>query len=343
MFRFANIEALWLLLFVPVLLLLMIWDRARRRRRISSFGNPKAVGRLMPYASATRFVIKAVLYELALVCLIIAIARPQFGSQKTESQRKGAEIMLVLDISRSMMAEDVQPNRLERAKMEISKLVTQLKQDRIGLILFAGKAFVQLPITNDYSAAQMFLSQVNCNMISEQGTALGEAIGLAVNSFSPQEDMGKSIVIISDGENHEDDPVSAAKTAGELGIKIISVGIGSPEGSPIPEGGGGLKKDANGEIVITRLDEKTLSQIALTTGGVYMRANNFQASLGPVLDEIDKLEKAEFNQIVYTSHNEQFQIFLLGAIGLIFVGTILLDRRNPWFNTDRLFGAMNRK
>lgn len=343
MFRFAYVDALWLLLLIPFLILIMLWDRRRRRSRVARFGLPTAVYRLMPYASSSRFALKGVLLVLGYAFLVLGLARPQFGGKVTETERRGSEIMLVLDVSRSMLAEDVKPNRLERAKMEISKLVSQLQQDRIGLILFAGNAFVQLPITNDYSAAQMFLSQVNCDMISEQGTALGEALHLALNSFSPEGQMGRAIVVISDGENHEDDPVSAAQESASVGVRIIAVGIGSPEGVPIPDANGGLKKDANGEIVISRLDEKTLSEIALSTGGMYLRANSYQASLTPVLEEINSMEKGEFNQVVYTSHNEQFQLFLLISLVLIVGASVLLDRRNPWFNAERLFGSINRR
>ena len=342
MFRFANEWVLWLLALLPLLVMLFVVSRLRRGARVRRFGEPAAVGRLMPYASRFRYVVKAVLVCLAYVFLIVGLARPQFGVQSEERQRSGSEIMLVLDVSRSMLAEDIKPNRLERAKLEISKLVNDLKQDRIGLILFAGKSFVQLPITRDYAAARMFLSEVSCDMISEQGTALGGALQLALNSFSPQEGTGKVIVVVSDGENHEDDPVSVAEEAKKQGVKIITVGIGSPSGTPIPSEGGGVKKDAEGNVVITRLDERVLTEVARATGGLYMRVGSQNASLRPVLDEIEKMEKGEYNEVVFSNYSEQYQLFLLISFIMLAFATFLLDRRNPWLNIDHLFGRMQK-
>ncbi|MFC2507762.1 MAG: VWA domain-containing protein [Bacteroides sp.] len=339
MFRFGEVEIIWLLLLVPVQWLLMFWARRRRRRRIARLGDAQHVRMLMPYASEWRFWFKGGLLSLAIAALVFALARPQFGLRQEKAKRTGAEVMFVLDVSRSMLAQDVRPSRLERAKLGIQQLLNRLHDDRIGLILFAGRAYVQLPITNDYSSAQMFLGQVNTDMISEQGTALGSALQLAIRSFSPQEGIGRAIVVISDGENHEDDPLSAAEEAAKQGIKIFTVGIGSLEGAPLPDASGGLKKDGTGNVVISRLDEKVLASIAATTGGVYMHATNFQSGLDPIYEGIDTMQKAEYEQVNYTSYDERFQLFLAIALGLLVLGTIVLERRNPWFNLGRIYRA----
>lgn len=340
MFRFGNPDALWLLLLVPVLMLVLVWARYRRSCRIARLGNASSVRSLMPYVSAARYWLRGVLFLLALASLVLGLARPQFGEKQEKQQRRGAEIMFVLDVSQSMMAEDVKPNRLARAKLEIAKMLNRLREDRIGLVLFAGRSFVQLPITNDYASAQMFLGQVTCDMISEQGTALGGAIDLAAKSFSPMENVGKAIVVISDGENHEDDPIAAAQEAEKAGIRVFTVGIGSPDGAPIPDATQGLKKDGNGNIVLTRLDEKTLSQVALATGGIYVRAN--AGGLEPIVDAIDEMEKADFDQVIFSSYNEQYHLFLLLSLFLLTLATVVLERRNSWFNIDKLFGSIRR-
>lgn len=336
MFRFANSELLWLLLLVPLYILLLFFIRYRRARRMERFATKEAFRRLAPYNSTPRFWWKATLLGLALVFLILGLARPQFGLKQVKQKRNGAEIMVVLDVSRSMMAQDVRPNRLERAKLEIAQLVRKLKEDRVGLILFAGRAYVQLPITSDYASAQMFISQVSCDMVSEQGTQLGQALDLAMKSFSPQADVGRAIVVISDGENHEGDPISKAGEAAEKGIRIFTVGIGSIEGAPLPDEQGGVKKDAQGNVIISKLDELTLSQIAAKTNGIYMRAATLQSGLKPILDEIDAMQRAEFDQVAYSVYDEQFQIAFLIAFFFFIVSLLVMERKHLWFNWDKL-------
>ena len=338
MFRFASVELLWLLLFVPFYILLLFYMRYRRSRSVARFATKQAFQRLTPYSSTPRFWWKSILLGLALVFLILGLARPQFGLKQVKQKRTGAEIMIVLDVSRSMMAQDVRPNRLERAKLEISQLVRNLKEDRVGLILFAGRAYVQLPITSDYASAQMFISQVSCDMVSEQGTQLGEALDLALKSFSPQPDVGRAIVVISDGENHEGDPIGKADEAAQQGVRIFTVGIGSPEGAPIPDAQGGVKKDAAGNVVISKLDEITLSQVAAKTNGIYMRAATLQSGLKPILDEIDAMQRAEFDQVAYSAYDEQFQLAFLIALFFFLTSFLLMERKHPWFNLDKLFG-----
>lgn len=339
MFRFGNVEALWLLLLVPVLGVVLWVARHRRLGRIRTLGEEGAVARMMPYASRGRYWIRYTLYLLSLGFLVLALARPQFGVAKVNTKSTGSEIMVVLDISRSMQSGDVKPSRLERAKLEIAQLVNHLKRDRIGLILFAGRSYVQLPITSDYTAALMFLQSVNPDMIEQQGTVLGDALQLAMRSFGPKEDIGKSIIVISDGESHEGDPLAVAKEAAEQGIHIFTVGIGSSEGAPIPDGKGGMLTDGEGKVVISRLDEKTLSEVAAITGGMYMRASGFQTSLDPILLQIDKMQKGEFEKVTYARYNEQFQILLLISLLLLVVSTVMLERKNSWVRMDKLVGT----
>ncbi len=332
MFRFGDPNALYWLAVVPLLLVLLVVARRRRRARLAAFGQVEAVGRLMPYASARRWWVRNVLYLVALVLLIVGLARPQFGVAKEDVKGKGSEIMVVLDVSRSMLAEDVKPSRLERAKLEISKLVSELKRDRVGLILFAGRAYVQLPITSDFAAAQLFLQSVNTNMIQQQGTVMGEALELALKSFGPSDRMGKAVVLISDGESHDGEPLSVAKQAAAEGIRIFTVGFGSSSGSLIKQEGGGVLKDAAGNPVVTKLDERTLAEIARLTGGVYLHAEGYQSSLSPIITQIENLEKGEYEKVTYTRYNEQYQPFLFLSLVLVVVASAMLERRSRWLS-----------
>ena len=343
MFRFANTEILWLLLLLPLYILLLIYIRYRRTRRLARFATKDAFQRLTSYSSLPRFWWKSILLGFALIFLILGLARPQFGLKQTKQRRNAAEIMFVLDVSKSMLAEDVRPNRLERAKLEILQLMRKLKDDRVGLILFAGRAYVQLPITSDNVSAQMFISKANCEMISEQGTVLGDAIDLALNSFSPQADVGHAIVIISDGESHEGNPIEKAEEAAQKDVRIFTVGIGSPEGVPIPEVGGGVKKDANGNIIMSKLDEVTLSQIAAKANGIYMRAAAGPSGLTPILDEIETMQRAEFEQVAYSVYDEQFQTAFIIALFFFIASLLVMERKHPWFNLDRLFAENKEK
>ncbi len=340
MFRFANVEVLWWLLGVVALLLLLLTYRWQRRRRSEAFAARQMHGLLMPHESGVRFWVRSTFFLLGVSALIIGLARPQFGTRQVKTKREGVEIMLVLDVSNSMNAQDVKPSRLERAKLEISKLLERMRQDRIGLVLFAGRSYVQLPITNDYTTARMFLSSVNTGLILEQGTALGEALELASRSFSPIESVGKAIIVISDGENHEDDPVSVAQKIAERGIRTYTVGMGSGNGVPIPEAGGGLKKDADGNVVLTHLDEATLQRVAEVGKGVYMRATNGSSGYAPILREIDEMQKSEFEDVVYASYREQYQLFFLIALVCFVLSTVILERKNPWISVERLYRSV---
>lgn len=342
MFRFSNPEYLYLLLLVPVALALYAYAARRQRRNIKQLGNYATITALMPGRSVGRGWLKATLVALALAVLSTALAGPQFGSKLTEVKHRGVEIIIALDVSNSMLAQDLQPNRMERAKQAIAQLVDKLSGDRIGLVVFAGDAYMQLPITCDYVSAKMFLSSIGPGMVSKQGTDMGRAIELAMNAFTPETQTGRAIIIISDGENHEGSPIEAAQQAAERGIAIHTIGIGSSEGSPIPLGtGGAFLKDENGQVVVSRLDEETLSKVAGMGNGRYVRATNAQMGLLPLFEHINKMQRAETSDKVYSDYDEQFQLPLGLALLLLLLEFMTLERKNRWLARLNLFGANN--
>ena len=298
-----------------------------RKRRMQKFGDVRLVSKLMPSYSKGKAWIRTSLFSLGFFFLIIGLSRPQIGAKLKEHQTKGAEIMIALDVSNSMLAEDYSPNRLERAKLAISRLVDKLRDDRIGLIVFAGNSFVQLPITTDYVSAKMFLRSISTESVPIQGTAMGEAINTAIRSFSAQSEKSRAIIVITDGENHEDDPVAAAKMAAENGIRVFTIGVGSPEGKPIPMDGD-LLRDKNGDIVVTRLDEAVLQEVASAGNGLYVRAGNSEFGLNPIIDNIRKMEDEQYSSIVFEEFDEQFMYFL-GIALFFFVLEMLIGDRRP--------------
>ena len=325
MIIFANPKFLLLLLLIPFFFLgLGLWMMLRRRE-LRKFGDESLVEGLMPSWSKSKVWVRAVLYSLALFFFVIGLARPQIGAKVSERKAKGAEIMVVLDVSNSMLAKDYTPNRLERAKLAISRITDKLQDDRIGLIIFAGSSFVQLPITTDYVSAKMFLNSISTESVPIQGTAIGEALQTAMKSFSAQSEHSRAIILITDGENHEDDAVAVAGQAAEAGIKVYTIGVGSAEGQPIPVSGG-LLKDKDGQIVVTRLDEETLKEIASAGNGAYVRAGNDEFGLTPIIEDIKKMEAEEFNSIVFEEYDEQFMYFL-GIALFFFVLEMLIGER----------------
>lgn len=343
MFRFSHPEYFVYLAVVPIILGLYFYAVYSGKKKLSAFGNLNLIRQLMPIASFRRGWIKTIIVLLAISLIIVGLAGPQFGSKLTEVKRKGIELIIVLDVSNSMLAQDIQPSRIERAKQAISRLVDQLTSDRIGLIVFAGDAYVQLPVTNDYVSAKMFLSSIHPGMVPKQGTAIGTAINLAVNSFSQQEEAKKVIVVISDGENHEDNPVDAAKKASEKGIVIHAIGIGSQQGAPIPmpsrRGSADFLRDKDGNVVVTKLDEETLSKVAVSGGGKYVKATNSQLGLLPLFEEINRMERAEFKDKVYSDYDDQFQYLFIMALVLLVVDFFVLERKNRWIQKLNLFGG----
>ncbi|MDX2444619.1 MAG: VWA domain-containing protein [Bacteroidales bacterium] len=346
MFRFANTEYLYLLFLVPVLLLIFRLGRGLTRRRLKQFGDPDILRDLMPDLSYSRPIVKFLLYVTALVFLILAVARPQFGTKLQEVKRKGIEIVIALDVSNSMLAQDIQPNRLEKAKQSISKLVERLVNDRIGLIVFAGQAYTQIPITNDYASAKMFLSSISTGIVPVQGTAIGSAIQLAIKSFTQQEDMSRVLIIITDGENHEDDAIAIAGEAASNGIKIYTIGVGLDKGSPLPLSSGSgqqdFLKDKDGNVVISKLNEQMLQQIAAEGGGKYIRANNTRLGLNALFEDINQLEKKEIEAKVYSEYQDMFQYPAALALLLIIIEYLILDRKNRRLKHIRLFKVENK-
>ncbi|TDO00067.1 vWA domain-containing protein [Sunxiuqinia elliptica] len=341
MFRFAHIEYLYALGVIPVFIILFWITRRRRRKALERFGQTEVISQLMPNVSKSRPVVKFIIWLFALASLIIATARPQFGSKLKTVKREGVELVIALDVSNSMMAEDIQPNRLERAKRAISRLVDNLNDDKIGLIVFAGDAYTQLPITTDYPSAKLFLNAVNTDIVPRQGTAIGAAIELASVSFSPQFEGNKAIVIITDGENHEDDAIGAATSAAQNGIIVHTIGMGLPQGGPIPvvrNGQRDYRKDKEGNVVVTKLNEEMLQQIAAAGNGIYVRANNAQVGLNTLFNEIDKMEKSEMESLVYSDYEDQFQWFIAFAIFLILLDFLILERKNKYLKNIKLFG-----
>lgn len=332
MIIFASYKFLWLLLLVPIIPAGYAIAMAMRKRRINRFGDPRMVAQLMPHYSRAKGWVRIILFTLAFFFFVIGLARPQIGAKLSERQTKGAEIMICLDVSNSMLAQDYTPCRLERAKLAISSLVDKLHDDRIGLIIFAGSSFVQLPVTTDYVSAKMFLSSIDAGSVPVQGTAIGDAIHTAMKSFSAQSEKSRVIILISDGENHEDDAVAAARDAAQAGIRIYTVGVGSSAGQPVPVDGE-LLRDKDGNIVVSRLDEKTLRQVADAGGGAYIQAGNEEFGLNPIINDIRAMEGELFSSVVFEEYDEQYMYFFAIALILLVIEMLVGERRN----TRKLF------
>ncbi len=341
MFRFAHADILWGLLIIPMLFLIFWISRRLRYEALRKFGNPETLNPLMLEYSSSRPVVKFVFLNIALIAMIFALSGPQFGSRLQEIKRKGVEIIIALDVSNSMMAEDIQPNRLERAKQAISKLVDRLTNDKIGLIVFAGDAYTQVPITMDYVSTKMFLSTITCDIVPKQGTAIGSAIDLGMKSFSPDNESSKVLIIITDGENHEGDAIAMAKQAREKGITIHTIGLGLPDGAPIPVySGSGTRsylKDQDGNTVISKLNENMLNQVSAAGGGMYIRSTNTRLGLNLLFDEIDKMEKKELEARIYSEYEERYQYLAGIAFLFLLVDLFILERKNRLLKNIRIF------
>lgn len=324
---FAHADYLLLLLLVPVFPVVQAVVLKLRARRIRRFGDEALVAKLMPSYSKAKAWVRTSLFSLAFFFFVIALAGPQVGAVLKEHNTKGAEVMIVLDVSNSMLAQDYSPNRLERAKLAISRVVDKLRDDRLGLIVFAGNSFVQLPITADYVSAKMFLNTISTESVPVQGTAIGEAINTAIRSFSSQSDKSRAIIVITDGENHEDDPVAAARQAAEMGIRVFVIGVGSPEGKMIPVGGDYLR-DKNGEIVVTRLDETVLNDVASAGKGLYVRAGNSEFGLNPIIQEIRKMDDEQYNSVVFEEYDQVYMYFLSVALFFLVLEMLVGDRKS---------------
>lgn len=338
MFRFEEPTYLYLLLLLPFLAAFYLYSNYRRRKAIRKFGDPVLMAQLMPDVSKYRLDVKFWLVFAAIGLFAVLLARPQFGSKLETVKRQGVEVMIALDISNSMLAQDVQPSRLEKAKRLVAQLVDKMENDKVGMIVFAGDAFTQLPITSDYISAKMFLESINPSLISKQGTAIGAAINLATRSFTPQEGVGRAVIVITDGENHEGGAVEAAKAAAEKGIQVSVLGVGMPDGAPIPvEGTNDFRRDRDGNVVVTRLNEQMCQEIAQAGDGIYMRVDNSNAAQKVIAQEINKMAKADVETQVYTEFNEQFQAVAWIILLLLLAEMLILERKNPLFRNIHLF------
>lgn len=319
---------LWLLAALPAMAGVYLLAACRRRRRLLRFGDPSTLRTLMPDASPRRTLYRFLMLMFAVGFGVLALARPQFGSKLRDADREGIEIMLAVDVSNSMLAEDFAPNRLERTKYAIARLLEGIDEERVGLIVFAGDAYVQLPITADYVSARNFVRQISPSMVSRQGTAIGAAIELAASSFSSDSEGSRVVILISDGENHEDNALGAAKAAAEKGITIYAIGIGTPEGAPISLNGEFIA-DEQGNMIVSRLDEASLEQIALSTGGAYIRASAQSVGLEEIVKKINETQKSRFSAQVFEEYDEKFQYPLATSLFFLILSLVILPYRNP--------------
>ena len=337
MFRFENPIYLWLLLIIPILIIMKIMMWYVQRKKLSRIGNPTLLKELMPDVSKFRPWVKFLLLITALSSLILALARPQFGSKISHEKRNGIEAIIALDISNSMLAQDVQPSRLDKSKLMIENLINSFINDKIGLVVFAGEAYVQLPITSDYVSAKMFLSDITPNLISAQGTDIARAIRVSLSSFTQQKGVGKAIILITDGEDNEGGALEAVKEAKEKGVNVFILGVGDSKGAPIPLGNGEYLKDNHGQTVMTALNENMCKEIAQAGSGTYIHIDNTSLAQEQLNNELSKLQKGDSDAVVYSEYNEQFQIVALFSFILLLIEVCLLERKNPLFKRFNLF------
>ena len=342
MFRFEHNIYLWAILAViPLIIIVFLFVQNWKKRKMRQFGNQKIVKRLMPNVSKSLPIVKFVLYSLAMISLLVGLANLQFGTKLEEVKREGIDLMICLDVSNSMLAEDLSPNRLERSKRAIYQLIEKLHNDRLGIIVFAGQAYVQLPITTDYSSAKLFLETIGTDIVPTQGTSIGAAIDLAMESFDFENGTSKSIIVITDGENHEDNAKVAAEAAVSEDVTVHTIGMGSEKGGPIPIYKNGaqvdFRKDNAGNTVVTKLNEQMLKEIATAGNGSYVRASNANAGLNIIMDEIDKMEKKEFGSKSFKNYESRFQIFLLIALILMVIEYFISNRRSSKLDGVNLF------
>ncbi len=347
MFRFESHIILYLLLLIPLLVLLFMLFMAWKKRAIKRFGDIELVKQLSPDDSFSKNILKFTIITVVLTLIIICLANPQMGSKVEKMKRKGFDLMVCLDISNSMNAEDIQPSRLQRSKQAIINLMDKLEGDRIGLVIFAGQAYTQLPLTSDYGAAKLFINVVTTDDIRAQGTAIGTAISTAMESFdwTKTNKHNKAIIVISDGENHEDDALEAAKEARQQGVMISTIGMGLPEGAPIPIYQGNrivdYKRDHSGSVVTTQLNEKMLQEIAEAGGGYYVGANNSSAGIETIYKKLSGLDKVELDEKSFTDYETRFQYPLALALFLVIAEIFIFEKKNKFFSNINLFGNKN--
>ena len=339
MFKFANPNALFLYILLLVVVGIYFVACRRRKKALARYGSPELLGAMMPEVSSHRPALKFWITFVALCFMVLVLARPQFGSKAETVTRQGIETVIALDISNSMLAEDVAPSRLEKSKNVISKLVDSFVDDKVGLIVFAGDAFIQLPITSDFISAKIFLESITPDLIARQGTNIKAAIDMATRSFTPKEEVGKAIIIITDGENHEGGAKEAAKAAAEKGMMVYVMGVGSLEGAPIPAGrANDFRRDKEGNVIVTKLNEQMCQEIAAAGNGVYIRIDNTNNAQKILQKEIDKLAKADVETTIYSEYNEQFMVMAWIAFVLLLLEMLLMVKKNPRLKNINLFG-----
>ena len=337
MLRFEDTTYLWLLLLIPAMALLRWLMSRRQKRRLRQFGALRLLRGLMPDVSRWRPLLKFWLLQAALAVLVLMLARPQMGTRISHEKRNGIEAIICMDISNSMRAEDVVPSRLDKSKMLVESMTDHFTNDKIGLVVFAGDAFVQLPITSDYVSAKMFLQNIDPSLIATQGTDIARAINVGMHSFTQQDGVGRAIIIITDGEDHEGGALEAARAARKAGINVFVLGVGDPKGAPIPDGRGGYMKDAAGQTVMSALNEQMCRQVAQAGSGVYIHVDNTSDAQEDLNDELTKLQKGETSSVIYSEYDEQFQAFGLLAILRLMAEVCVLEAKNPMFKGVRLF------
>lgn len=338
--RFEDPIYLWLLLVIPLVVVLRLVGNLRRRKQLRKLADPQLLHALTPDVSRFRPWVKLGLGLAALALLIFALARPQVGSKVSHEKRNGIETIICLDISNSMRAEDVVPSRLDKSKLLVENIVDNFTNDKIGLIVFAGEAYVQLPITSDYVSAKMFLQNIDPSLIGTQGTDIGRAINLAMHSFTQQEKVGRAIIVITDGEDHEGGAKEAAEAARKAGINVFILGVGNPNGAPIPQPGGGYMKDEGGQTVMSALNEQMCREVAQAGRGTYIHVDNTSDAQDKLNDAISKLQKGETDSVVYSAYDEQFQAFVLLALLILIIDICLMERRNPLLKNFSLFRGL---
>lgn len=350
--HFEHIKILWLLIIIPLMVVVFILRQRFKKKQLQQFANAALLPRLQPLASHRRPIIKLILLSLGLGFLIVALANPQRGSTLAEGEEKGIDMAVCIDVSNSMMAQDMKPSRMARSKQVILNLMNRLGGDRVSLVVFAGRSFIQMPLTNDYSATKMFLEQVNTDLINEQGTAIGDAIekgmatlgyGIDGNADQPEWEPNKSraILVISDGENHEDDALEAAEQAADQGIMVCCIGIGTPAGGQIPiiDRRGKVvdwRKDNEGNIITTHLNEEMLQKIAKAGNGIYVHAGNGNAAVDDIVKQLSTLESQKFGTAQFSSYKSQYQYPLAAGLFFLLIEFFIFERRNAKISINKL-------
>lgn len=341
MIRFAHIEYLWLLVLVPVFILLFYFVQRNLNRKLSKLGSQQLIENLIPERSRGKKRAKFIFILLAYISIVLALTNPLMGTKQETVKRKGIDIIIALDLSKSMLAEDLAPNRLERSKRLISSMIAEMRSDRVGFIIFAGNAYLQMPLTIDYSAFEMYLRSVNTDIIPTQGTAIGKSIDLALQAFEGEQQKHKALIIISDGEDFAGDVFDKAKEAAKAGVKIFTIGVGTPKGAPIPVYNKfgqrvDYKKDKSGSIILTKIDEQTLQQLAAHGNGQYFRLVGRETTKA-LFDELSKVEKKEIEELVYTDYEEQFQYFLFLGLIFVLIEILITHKKSSFFRKLKLF------